>query len=125
MTLGFAGPVVEAEPAAQRLAWERHLLGQPVSVHPLEVVADRLPAHLSLRRLPEQPGARVTAAGVRLPGWTGGKGFFLGDGDSFVIARGDAALRAPSPWQPLLLQGRWTDDEWGTAWLQVEEMKEI
>ena len=125
MTLGFAGPVVEAEPAAQRLAWERHLLGQPLSVQPLEVVADRLPAHLPLRRLPERPGARVTVAGVRLPGWTGGQGFFLGDGDSFVIARGDVALRAPSPWQPLLLHGRWTDDEWGTAWFQVEEMKEI
>jgi hypothetical protein len=75
--------------------------------------------------VPEQLGARVTVAGVRLPGWTGGQGFFLGDGDCFVIARGDAALRAPSPWQPLLLQGRWTDDEWGTAWFQVEEMKEF
>ena len=125
MTLGFAGPEVEAEPAAQRLAWERHLLGQPVSVHPLEVVADRLPPHLPLRRLPEQPGQRVTVAGVRLPGWTGGQGFFLSDGDAFVTARGDAALRAPPPWQPLVARGRWTSDEWGTAWFQVEEMEEV
>ena len=125
MTLDFAGPEVKAEPAAQRLAWEQHLLGQPVSVHPLEVVADRLPPHLPLRRLPEQPGQRVTVAGVRLPGRTGGQGFFLSDGDAFVTARGDAARRAPSPWQPLVARGRWTSDEWSTSWFQVEEMEEV
>ncbi len=125
MTLGLAGPQVEAEPAAQRLAWERRLLGQPVSVHPLGVAADRLPPHLPLRRLSEQPGELVTAAGVRLPGWTGGQGFFLGDGDTFVTARGESALRAPSPWQPLLVQGRWMGDEWGTTWFQIEEIAEV
>ena len=125
MTLGFAAPEVRAEPAAQRLAWEQHLLGQPVSVHPLEVVADRLPPHLPLRRLPEEPGQRVTVAGVRLPSWTGGQGFFLSDGDAFVTARRDAPGGAPAPWQPLVVRGRWMADEWGTAWLQVEEIEEI
>jgi len=125
MTLGFAGPEVEAEPSAQRLAWERHLLGQPVSVHPLEVVADRLPPHLPLCCLPGQPGQRVTVAGMRLPGRTGGQGFFLSDGDTFVTARGEAALRAPSAWQPLVARGRWRSDEWGTSWFQVEEMEEV
>jgi hypothetical protein len=94
-------------------------------VHPLEVVADRLPAHLPLRRLPERPSQRVTVAGVRLPGWTGGEGFFLSDGDAFVTARGEAARRAPPPWQPLVARGRWTGDEWGTTWLQLEEMETV
>jgi DNA polymerase III alpha subunit len=125
MTLGLSGSQVEAEHAAQRLAWERHLLGQPVSVHPLEAVAERLPEHLPLRRLPEQPGVRVRVVGARLPGWTGGRGFFLGDAETFVTARGDAALPAPPPWQPLLARGRWLTDEWGTAWLQVEAMDEV
>ena len=125
MTLGLAAPTVEPEPAAQRLAWERHLLGQPVSVHPLEVAAGRLPPHLPLARLPQQPGQRVTVCGVRLPGWTGGQGFFLSDGDTFVTARDDAGRGAPTPWQPLVAHGRWMVDEWGTAWFQVEELEEI
>lgn len=125
MPLGFAGAEVEAEPAAQRLAWERHLLGQPVSIHPLEVVADRLPPHLPLRRLPEQPGRRVTVAGVRLPGRTGGQGFFLSDNDTFVTTRGDAAIHAPPPWQPLVARGCWTGDEWGAAWFQVDEIQGV
>jgi hypothetical protein len=62
---------------------------------------------------------------VRLPGWTGGRGFFLGDGDTFVIARAKPAEGTPPPWQPLLVQGRWMSDEWGTAWLQVDEMAPV
>ncbi len=123
MTFPFARPEVQAESPAQRLAWERRLLGQPVSVHPLAVVVDRLPTHLPLRQLPEQPGRSVTVAGVRLPGWTGGHGFFLGDGETFVLARGEPGRSAPSPWQPLLVRGRWLGDEWDTFWLQIEEME--
>jgi DNA-directed DNA polymerase III PolC len=119
MTFGFARPEVEAESPAQRLAWEQHLLGQPVSVHPLEVL--ELPEHLPLRQLPESPGQRVTVAGVRLPGWSGGQGFYLGDRDTFVVARGAAA---PAPWQPVLVHGRWLVDEWRGDWLQVEVMEE-
>jgi DNA polymerase III alpha subunit len=125
MTFPFAQPQVAAESPAQRLAWERHLLGQPVSVHPLEAVAAPLPEHLPLRQLAETKGQRVTVAGVRLPGWTGGPGFFLGDGQTFVVAKGDAARQAPPPWQPLLVQGRWLGDEWGTSWLQVEEIERV
>jgi hypothetical protein len=88
-------------------------------------VADRLPPRLPLRHLPEQPGQRVTVAGVRLPGWTGGQGFFLSDGDAFVTARGDAGGSAPPLWQPLVAHGRWRSDEWGTAWFQVEEMEAV
>ncbi|MCI0395892.1 MAG: DNA polymerase III subunit alpha, partial [Chloroflexi bacterium] len=123
MSFAFAAPAVPAESAAERLAWERRILGLPVSVHPLALVG-RLPRVTPLSRLPASGGRRVTVAGVRLPGWTGGPGFFLGDGQTFVVARGDKSLKAPRPWQPLRLSGRWQSDERGTEWLQVEELEE-
>jgi DNA-directed DNA polymerase III PolC len=125
MAFSFAGPQVPPETPAQRLAWEQHLLGLPISVHPLALVADRLPAHLALRRLPEVPGQPVIVAGVRLPGWTGGPGFFLGDGDTFVIVKGGKGTQAPPTWRPLLLRGRWTGDGYGTFWFQAEQISEI
>jgi DNA-directed DNA polymerase III PolC len=125
MTFTFARPEVAPEPPAQRLAWEQHLLGQPVSVHPLQLVASHLPQHLPLHRLPDSPGRQVTVAGVRLPGWTGGQGFFLGDGESFVVARGKRSGQLPPPWQPRLVRGRWLGDDWGGCWLQVDELEEV
>jgi hypothetical protein len=67
----------------------------------------------------------VTVAGFRLPGWTGGQGFYLGDGHTFVLAKGNEALKSPPPWQPVLLQGRWLSDEFGTNWLQVNKMTKL
>jgi DNA polymerase-3 subunit alpha len=125
MAFDFARPEAAPEQAAQRLAWERHVLGQPVSVHPLDLVRERLPDPLPLRRLPAQTGRRVRVAGVRLPGWTGGQGFFLGDGETFVLAKGGPTGKAPPPWRPLLVRGLWLGDEWGSAWLQVEEIEEM
>lgn len=123
MVLPFARPTVPPEPPAQRLAWEKYVLGQPVSVHPLELVAERLPEHVPLRRLPEVVGRLATVAGVRLPGWTGGRGFFLGDRETFVVAQGSEP--SPPHWEPLLLRGRWVGDDWGTFWLQVEEVASV
>jgi DNA-directed DNA polymerase III PolC len=123
MALPFARPAVPPESPAQRLAWEKHLLGQPLSVHPLELVAEHLPAHVPLRRLPEWVGRPVTVAGVRLPGWTGGRGFFLGDEKTFVMVKGSESF--PPHWEPLLLRGRWVGDDWGTFWLQVEEIEHV
>jgi DNA-directed DNA polymerase III PolC len=123
MTFDFVQPQTPSESPAQRLAWEQHLLGQPVSVHPLQVAA--LPDHLPLRRLPEQAGRRVTVAGVRLPSWSGGQGIYLADGQTFVVARGGPAFQAPPPWVPVLVQGQWIDDEWRGGWLQVEGMERI
>ena len=112
---------------AQCWSWETHVLGLPVSAlaDPLALVADRLPDHLPLRRLPEHPGRPVTAAGVRLPGWTGGQGFFLGDGATFVIAKPPKSVRTPQPWQPLVIRGRWIGDSWGSFWLQIDQMTEF
>ncbi len=122
MAFPFERTVPAPESPEQCLAWELELLGQPLSVHPLDPLRDRLPGHLPLGRLPDLPGRPVLVAGARLPGWTGGDGFFLGDGGSFVIVKGDKALKAPPAWQPLLVRGRWIGDGWGTSWLQAEEM---
>ncbi|MCL7453822.1 MAG: DNA polymerase III subunit alpha, partial [Anaerolineae bacterium] len=118
MSFGFAQREVPAEPATQRLAWERRLLGQPVSVHPLEVVAERLPPdRVPLRQVAEASG-RITTAGVRLPGWTGGDGFFLGDGDTFIVVRSEG--EAPPVWQPVVVRGWRRGDEWGGVWVEGE-----
>jgi hypothetical protein len=122
MAFSFASPSTSPEPQSQRLEWERQLLGQPVSVHPIELVADRLPAHAPLRSLPESPIRRVVVAGVRLPGWTGGRSFFLGDGDTFIIASGS---EPPPLWEPVLIRGRWTSDDWGTFELKIVQMDSV
>jgi DNA-directed DNA polymerase III PolC len=119
----FTGPLNSPETAGQRAAWEQWVLGQPVSVHPLELVADLLPTHTPLRELQERSTRRITIAGVRLPGWTGGHGFFLGDGDTFIVVRGSD--RAPPPWQPAVLRGHWLSDEWGTFWFQADAIEAV
>jgi DNA-directed DNA polymerase III PolC len=122
LAFAFAQPQVEEETPAQRLAWEQHILGQPVSIHPLELVAGFLPPSTPLRDLPEMEGRRVDVAGVRLPGWTGGAGFFLGDGDSFITVR---SAERPQAWQPVVVRGRWQRDAYGSGWFQAVELNPI
>jgi DNA polymerase III alpha subunit len=116
---------VEPESPAQRLAWERHILGQPVSVHPLALVQDRLPALPALGELGATAGRPVQVAGARLPGWTGSQGFYLSDGTTYVTAKTDRQMANPHAWEPILVRGRWRQDEWGSAWLQVESWSVI
>ncbi len=125
LAFDFARPQAMPEPLAQRWAWETELLGLPVSAlaAPLALVKARLPEHTPLAALPGLRGRPIVVAGVRLPGWTGGQGFFLSDGQTFVIARGPRDLKAPPAWQPLLIRGRWQSEEWGAAWLQAESIK--
>ncbi len=129
MTFEFFQVEVEAETPAQRLAWERFILGLPMSVHPLSLISpDQLgtysvAAFTPLAELSQQPGRQVTTVGVRLPGWTGGDGFFLGDATDYVIAIAEKGSKSPSAWEPLVIQGRWRVDEWGGGWLQVEELR--
>ncbi len=119
----LAAPDIPAESAAERMAWETELLGRPVSVHPLELVGRR-DNDVALRRLPETRGRPVVAPAVRIPGWPGGSGFFMSDGDNYAIARPDKALAAAKVrwpvWRPMRLSGRWLVDEWGGGWFQVE-----
>ena len=125
MSFDFAEPQVAAESKAERLGWEKQILGMPVGVNPLDLVRDRLPVTTPLADLVQSPGKPVTIAGYRLPGWTGGPGFFLGDGTAFVIVktsergRGGEKTKAPPPWVPLVLQGRWVGEAYGTCWFEA------
>lgn len=142
MAFAFATETaVSPETPAQRLEWEHHVLGQPISVHPIELVPrpkNAIPLrHLTYhhptnpptRQRPDQPSNQPLAIiGARLPGWTGSRGFFFGDGDSFVVVRlrKDANGRDKvKPWRPLRLVGHWRQDEWGGGWFEAERFSSI
>ncbi|MFO7679342.1 MAG: DNA polymerase III subunit alpha [Chloroflexota bacterium] len=121
MSFGFGlETAVPPESPAQRFDWEMHLLGLPMSVHPLDLLQKR-PKTLPIRQLPQHLGKRVTLGGTRLPGWTGGQGFFLDDGESYVIVRG-LDKEKPEVWGALVVNGRLRQDEWGTTWFQAESV---
>jgi len=100
-----------------------------MSVHPLSLLsADQLDTYASITPLAElakKHGCQITTVGVRLPGWTGGDGFFLGDEASYVIAISDKETKSPPVWEPIIVQGRWRVDEWGGGWLQVEGLTSV
>ncbi len=123
--MAFSFAVAEeapAESAAERIAWERQIIGQPVSVHPLALAPATLRA-TTLPALPHTESQLVELCAVRLPGWTGGEGFFIGDEESYVIARAEGV--APKTWEPLLLQGRWRTDSWGGGWFQAQRVQAL
>ena len=66
----------------------------------------------------------VRLAGYRLPGYTGGKGFYFSDGDDYLLVRSDEKLRLTT-WQPVLLEGRWREDSWGGGWLLATAITEL
>ncbi len=126
MRFDFFDEPAPAESPAERVAWETELLGQPLSVHPLALL--KLPRGATpLRRLPAVRGKPATVYAVRIPGWPGGGGMFIGDGETFVVARldkGVATDRSQRPyWRPLRLVGSWRRDEWDGGWLQVESIE--
>ncbi|MEZ4663224.1 MAG: hypothetical protein R2911_37235 [Caldilineaceae bacterium] len=123
MTFAFIEYSAPDETSAQRLAWEQRILGQPVSVHPLELMNLEGETFTSLKEAQSEVGRPCRLAATRLPGWTDGKGFFISDGQSFAIAQGHAPLPRPRAWEPLLLSGRWRSDEWGGGWFQVEQLE--
>lgn len=120
MTFDFVQETaVPYETMTQRLQWEMHVLGLPVSVNPLHLVD--LSPMTPLRELQQYHNQLVTVAGFRLPGWTGGKGWFLSDGDSFVIVQGG---ERPSNWEVVVIDGRYRLDEWGGGRFQSESISE-
>ena len=104
--LGFAfdRSPVEAESAAERLAWEKVLLGLPVSETPLTALAKSRDVIGSLADFRSQPRARVSASVYRVPGWTGGSGFFISDGRDLMVSRAQSG-DAIKPWQPVVIKG--------------------
>ncbi len=121
---GLARP--DAAQLRDYLQWEKQLLGFPVSAHPLALFHEQLPAHTPLEQIGLVRNRAVTTAGARLPGWTGGNSFFLGNGVTFVTVRvhRESSLRPPAPWQPVLVEGRWQQDQYGSHWLLAERITE-
>ena len=120
MAFSFDEAPVKPETAQQIMAWEMQVLGYPLSVHPLDLVQD-VPKVVPLRNLEDFEGQQISTMGVRLPGWTGGKGFFFGNQQSYIIVQLEKGRAQPPPWQPQLLHGSWRSDGMGTSWLQVHK----
>lgn len=126
MSFGFES--VDSPPEesrADRLSWEQHLLDYPVTVHPLDIVALPQANFVPLSELNKHPGQRNHVVGVRLPGWTGTGGFYLGDRRCYVRAGFSQKRKNPRPWHPLHLTGRWLLDEWGGGWFQIDTCHEL
>ncbi|MBK8900976.1 MAG: DNA polymerase III subunit alpha [Anaerolineaceae bacterium] len=120
---------VQAESVAERLEWETAVLGWPVSANPVAVVGKAQTADdVPLRLAPRLRNQKTTVAGVRLPGWTGGRGFYFGDGDSYEIVQLEktaAARTKVKSWLPYRLTGFWREDAWGGGWFEAVEVKTI
>jgi DNA polymerase III subunit alpha len=119
LAFDFFQPEIVPETAAARLDWERHILGLPLSVTPLDLLPGWPAGCLPLADLAKSAGRPIQFIGYRLPGWTGGPGFFLSDGRHYLIARGEETAAVPRPWALLQGHGRWREDEWGSGWLQI------
>jgi hypothetical protein len=109
------------------LAWELHLLGFPVSAHPLDALSNPAPDHIPLAEIVTMSGNPIITAGARLPGWTGGQSFHLSDAATYISVRlrRDGMLRAPQPWAPVLVHGRYQRDEYGSSWMLAERFSEL
>jgi DNA-directed DNA polymerase III PolC len=120
------GTAVPPEPLAQRLEWESHLLGWPVSANPIALVKEQTADDVPLRYVHRLHNQKTTIAGTRLPGWTGGKGFYFGDGDDFIVVKTVRGLNHKvERWQPIRLTGIWREDEWGNGWFEAEQVEKL
>jgi hypothetical protein len=121
LTFDFISPTsVEHETPGQRYMWEQQFLGQPVSVSPLDLVER---GSGGLRELSRGRGRRAELLLFRLPGWTGGPGIFVSDGEMFATAHLSGAAKGnkwPS-WQVRRVSGHWTEDEWGGGHLNLAD----
>ena len=106
---------------AQHLTWEKRVLGYPIAALraylPTQIEQHPDAAPLTPERW--QPGQPVHTWAVRLPGWTGGGGFYLWDGSTWATAKTGRSRKHPAPWRVLEIQGNWRRDPWGMGWIQV------
>ncbi len=122
LAFAFTDLTVPQEALVDRLRWERKILGQPVSESPLALIASGARS-ASLKDLQHQPERQMMVAAVRLPGWTGGKGFFVSDGPTFAVALSPEELPSPRAWEIVHIRGRWLEDERLGGYLRVDAMQ--
>jgi hypothetical protein len=119
----------ESEGAGQRFDWEMEILGAPISVNPLDLVELKNPTIRKVSAVDREPGKSMLVAGYRIPGWSGGNGFFLADADQYIQVKVDTpkGTRAifPKIWKPIVLDGNWEEDKWGMGWLTVRSWQEL
>ncbi|MCP5099532.1 MAG: hypothetical protein GY943_28595, partial [Chloroflexi bacterium] len=129
MSFGFGGETaVSPETITDQLAWETHILGMPMSANPIAALSDETVDDVPLRFVYRLLNQKTTIVGTRLPGWTGGRGFFFGDGDDYLIVRLDKRATETGkikPWQSMRLIGRWRQDEWGGGWFDAEAIEQF
>ena len=116
----FAAPEVEPPTYAQRLQWERHILGYPIGVlrEWLPQLQRESKDHRPLSAYPSASGYLKTVA-VRLPG-RHRRGFAVWDGETWLWAVPAEGFRVPPAWDPVLFEATWRTDRWGTGWLQPQ-----
>jgi hypothetical protein len=89
------------------------------------LIEERPSSAISIAQLSEQPAnSPVRVIGARLPGRTGGRGFFLGDGEGYVVVKGVKKKALPL-WEPVLVRGHWRRDAWGGAWLEARQLSPV
>ncbi len=98
-------------------------MGWPVSDNPLQLVAEQTKDDVPVSLISRLQNQKSTIAGVRLPGWTGGRGFYFSDGDAYVVVKTSKNLPKKIPlWEPLRLTGYWREDEWGNGWFDANQV---
>ncbi|MEM9777677.1 MAG: hypothetical protein AAF902_24080, partial [Chloroflexota bacterium] len=115
---GAETAAVDAEPDTpeQNCAWEIELLGMPFSVRPQELLDEE--GTVPIADLAQMAGRRVKTIGWKLPSYTGGKGFYISDGEGLILAW-DKVNRPPRSWEPAVFVGEWKKDRYGGEWFQV------
>ena len=108
----------------EKANWELEILGYPLTTFraPLEANILNNPDHIPLIQLHDYAQRSVMTAGVRIPGWTGGSGFYLWDGVTWLIARLPDQHPSPDLWKPVIVRGRYLSNEWGSSWFQIDKI---
>jgi hypothetical protein len=112
---------------AQHLAWETRVLGYPIAALQayLPALTAQHPDAIRLNPKNWHPGQWIHTFVVRLPGWTGGGGFYLWDGETWIIAKTQSSKKLPAAWRILEVQGRWSRDRWELEWIQVRSLRTV
>jgi DNA-directed DNA polymerase III PolC len=123
----FEDQPVETESTADRLAWERRILGLPMSAHPLEGVKAVTNEGVALEEVVGQAGRKLITHATRLPSWGSHRTFFMSDQAFFLRVKvpEDREVYLPEVWAPVRLGGTWKEDPWGGGWFEADHFSAL